>query len=276
VLGAIIPAAVHRTIIGRGGQNLNDIQSRHNVTVQFPGSRSYHSVGDVSNHAELENSDPADVVKIIGPSAACAKLIEELDTYKKPAPQPRDRPPKTNPVTQSVSVPLKYHHTISRGGQFFRDLRAIGVTVDHSQVPERPNARSRPTNGRAARIDDDFTEEDGVEWQLALNFGDADESEAEWTFKARDQDGLDRALKQLEDAKEQAKLASHIGYLTLADRSVFPRIVGTKGANVARLRAETAADITVGREDNTIIVIGTEAAVLEAKDRILQIVNNRR
>ncbi len=95
-----------------------------------------------------------------------------------------------------------------------------------------------------------------MEWQLVSNLNGTDEGEAEWTFKARDQDGLDRALKLLEDAKEQAKLASHIGYLTLADRSVFPRIVGTKGANVARLRAETGADITVGREDNTIVMIG--------------------
>ena len=123
-------------------------------------------------------------------------------------------------------------------------------------MPERPSARSRPTNGEAARIDDDLTEEDGVEWQLTSNFSGNDEDEAEWTFKARDQDGLDRALNQLEDATKQAKLASHIGYLTLVDRSYFPRIVGTKGSNVARLRAETGADITVGREDNTIIMIG--------------------
>ncbi len=79
MLGAIVPAVVHRAIIGRGGQNLNDIQSRYKVIVQFPGSRSYHFVGEVSNQAELGNSDPADIVKIIGPSSACAKAIEELD-----------------------------------------------------------------------------------------------------------------------------------------------------------------------------------------------------
>ncbi len=179
-----------------------------------------------------------------------------LQTYNKPTSQLRERTPKPHPIAQSVSVALKYHHAISQGGQFFRNLRATGVTVDHSQIPERPSARSRPTNGKAARIDDEFIEEDSVEWQLVSNLNGTDEGEAEWTFKARDQDGLDRALKLLEDAKEQAKLASHIGYLTLADRSVFPRIVGTKGANVARLRAETGADITVGREDNTIVMIG--------------------
>jgi KH domain len=49
---------------------------------------------------------------------------------------------------------------------------------------------------------------------------------------------------------------SHVGFLTLPDRSVFPRIVGTKGANVARLRAQTGADITVSRENSTIVIIG--------------------
>ncbi|KAF8325199.1 uncharacterized protein EI90DRAFT_3000061 [Cantharellus anzutake] len=276
VLGAVVPASVHRTIIGRGGQNLNDIQARHGVTIQFPGSRSYHSAGDISNQSELESVDAADVVKVIGPSAACGKAIEELATYDKPAPELKERAHKFQLVTKTVSVPLKYHHAISQGGQFFRDLRSIGVTVDHSQVPEKPNASSRPTNGKIARIDDETTEDDGVEWQLAPNFGSADEAEAEWTFKARDQDGLDRALERLEDAKEQAKLASHIGFLTLADRSVFPRIVGTKGANIARLRADIGADIIVGRDDNTIVIIGTEASVLDAKTAILKIVNNHR
>ena len=43
----------------------------------------------------------------------------------------------------------------------------------------------------------------------------------------------------------------------MPDRSAFPMIVGTKGANVSRLRAETGADITVGRDNNTIVIIGT-------------------
>ena len=32
--------------------------------------------------------------------------------------------------------------------------------------------------------------------------------------------------------------------------------VGSKGANVSRLRNETGADITVSRQDNTITIIG--------------------
>ena len=83
-----------------------------------------------------------------------------------------------------------------------------------------------------------------------------EEGEAEWTLRGRDQAALDHAQKLIEEAISQAQNASSVGFLTLADRSAFPRIVGTKGANVARLRSETGAEITVGREDNTIVIVG--------------------
>lgn len=44
---------------------------------------------------------------------------------------------------------------------------------------------------------------------------------------------------------------------------------------MARLRAETGADITVGREDNTITIVGSEAALQEAKEAILKIASKR-
>lgn len=116
-----------------------------------------------------------------------------------------------------------------------------------------------------------------------------------WTLKARDQAALDRALKHIQDGIEHAEKMTHIGFLTLPDRSLFPRIVGAKGSNVARLRNESGADITVSREDNTIVIVGmcctivagcselwmlmisvgTEAALESAKAAILKMTNNR-
>lgn len=78
VHGVSIPAAQHRALIGRGGQHLNELQSRTGVTVQFPGSRSYNSVGEPTNLAELGEVDPADLVKVTGPSSGVAKAIAEL------------------------------------------------------------------------------------------------------------------------------------------------------------------------------------------------------
>lgn len=78
VFGVDIPAVQHRALIGRGGQHLNELQNKYSVMVQFPGSRSYFQTGEPENAAELADVDPADVVKVSGPSAAVEKAINEL------------------------------------------------------------------------------------------------------------------------------------------------------------------------------------------------------
>lgn len=163
-------------------------------------------------------------------------------------------------LTGVVSVPLKYHHAISQQGSFFRNLRSYGVQVDQSAHPQKSAVPTHPPQNAAstARIDD--AEEDAPEssWQVVPNYQDAEEGESEWTLKARDAAGLERAQIDIKTAIEQAEAMTHVGFLTLADRSAFPRIVGSKGSNVARLRAETGADITVSRDNNTIVIIGTQ------------------
>jgi hypothetical protein len=167
--------------------------------------------------------------------------------------------------SSTIQVPLKYYHVISQQGNFFRNLRSnLGVSVDHSKQPEKPAAPPRPSTTSTpslplTRIDDE--EETSplladIQWQVVPNYADAEEGDADWILKARDQPALERAEQLLNEAISHAQGATHIGYLTLSDRTVFPRIVGTKGANVARLRAETEAEITVGRDDNTIVIIG--------------------
>jgi KH domain len=81
VLAVEIPAGQHRGLIGRGGQHLNDFQSRTGVQVQFPGSRSYHQVGEAENADEFKDTDPANIVKVSGPRAACEAAINELKVW---------------------------------------------------------------------------------------------------------------------------------------------------------------------------------------------------
>lgn len=78
VLGVEVPASQHRALIGRGGQHLNDLQKKTGAQIQFPGSRSYQSVGEPANASDLANVDPADLVKVTGTAAACKKAAEEL------------------------------------------------------------------------------------------------------------------------------------------------------------------------------------------------------
>ncbi len=271
VLGVEVPAAQHRALIGRGGQHLNELQNRTGAQVQFPGSRSYQSVGEPANGEELANVDAADLVKVSGTRTACEKAVEELKVclaycalFRKLTDefcQAQVKPPAPEGVTGTINVPLKYHHAVSQQGAFFRSLRSLNVQVEQSASPKNPAVPPRPApsiESTTARIDDpeDGTTVVEAQWQVAPNYQDAEEGEAVWTFKAPDEAALEKALQITRDAIEHAEGMSHVGFLTLPDRSAFPRIVGAKGSNVARLRAESKADITVSREDNTIVIVG--------------------
>ncbi|KAI0812490.1 hypothetical protein BC629DRAFT_1579875 [Irpex lacteus] len=251
VLGVEVPASQHRALIGRGGQHLNELQNRTGAQVQFPGSRSYNAVGEPANADELADVDPANLVKVSGTRAAAEKAVEELKAQVKP--------PAPEGITGTINVPLKYHHAVTQQGNFFRNLRSFDVSVEQSASPQVASAEAV-----TARIDDpdEGPAEVQAEWQVVPNYQDAEEGDAE---------ALDRALQLTREAIEHAEGMTHVGFLTLPDRSVFPRIVGAKGSTVARLRAESQADITVSREDNTIVIIGSESAILAAKDAILKI-----
>ncbi|KDQ53462.1 hypothetical protein JAAARDRAFT_136870 [Jaapia argillacea MUCL 33604] len=263
VLGVEIPAAQHRALIGRGGQHLNDLQSRTGAQVQFPGSRSYDQVGAPLNADELADVDAANIVKVSGPRAACEKAVEELKVGVV-APTPEA-------IVATVRVPFKYHHFVVQQGAIFRNVRSFGVHVDQSSLPQKAAVPSRPPPAGAAtaRIDDADTTPAEVEWQVVPNYQDSEDGESEWTLRARDQAGLEKAQATINEAIENAKAMSHVGFLTMSDRSNFPRIVGAKGSNVARLRLETGADITVSRENSTIVIIGSESAIESAKEAIL-------
>lgn len=78
VMGVGVPAGTHRSLIGRGGQHLNDLQSKTNTQIWFPGSRAYGSVGDPENIDSLKEVVPEDLVKVFGSKAACEAAIAEL------------------------------------------------------------------------------------------------------------------------------------------------------------------------------------------------------
>lgn len=163
-------------------------------------------------------------------------------------------------MTTTLTVPLKYHHAISQQGNFFRTLRSYGVQVDQSSQPQKSAVPVLPTttSSPSARIDDQDESEVAldIQWEVVSNYQDAEDGDSTWTLRARDQAGLDKAEKAINEAIQHAERMTHVGFLTLPDRSTFPRIVGSKGSNVSRLRHETGADITVSRENSTIVIIG--------------------
>jgi hypothetical protein len=263
VIAVEIPQVQHRALIGRGGQHLNDLQNKYNVQVQFPGSRSYNQVGEPENKEEFDAVDSVNIVKVTGSRKACEDTIEELKGKIKPA--------APEGVSGTVTVPFKYHHAVTQQGALFRALRSFGVNVDLPQQPPKLELPSRPapTGAATARIDEpDAAEESSeVTWEVVANYEGAQEGESTWTLNARDAAGLEKATEHVQDAIEHAQKMSKVGFLTLPDRSIFPRIIGAKGANVARLRAETGADIQVSRDTNTVVIIGTYFAFARAPRR---------
>ena len=195
-------------------------------------------------------------------------------------------------VTIVILVPAKYHHAVTQQGNIFRTLRSFGANVEHSNVPMKAPVPTPPPGAVSARIDETGEDEVGIQWHVELNQPEGEEGDVEWTVKARDQDGLDRARETIEEAIGHAKTMTHVGFLMMPDRRLFPRIVGSRGSNVSRLRAETGADITVSREVSLIVIVGesylsscllgllisarlpgSEEAVEAAKEAILAIEN---
>jgi KH domain len=162
-------------------------------------------------------------------------------------------------VTDTITVPLKYHDALTSQGAIFRTLRSFGVDAEPSAQPTKPSLPSRPSGSMvpAARVDDADSTVTEAQWEIVENYADAEEGESMWTLKGRDQANIDKAKSAIQEAVDKAKAATHVGFLTLPDRSSFPRIVGTKGSNIARLHAMTGASIHVGRENNTITITGS-------------------
>ena len=159
-------------------------------------------------------------------------------------------------VTDTITVPLKYHDAVTSQGAIFRTLRVFGVDAEPSAQPTKsllPSGSS--STALAARVDDteSITEE---QWEIVENYKDAEEGDSTWTLKGRDQAGIDKAKTAIQEVIDKATAATHVGFLTLPDRSSFPRIVGAKGSNIARLHAMTGASIHVGRENSTITITG--------------------
>jgi len=174
-------------------------------------------------------------------------------------------------ITDTITVPLKYHDALTSQGAIFRTLRVFGVDAEPSAQPTKSSLPSRPSStALAARVDDAESTAAATEeqWEIVENYKDAEEGDSTWTLKGRDQVGIDKAKSAVQEAIDKAKAATHVGFLTLPDRSSFPRIVGAKGSNIARLHTMTGASIHVGRENSTITITGSFSGTLAASSSL--------
>lgn len=163
-------------------------------------------------------------------------------------------------ATTKVPVPYKHFHILSHNGNLMRDLRAVGVytTVFGKPVP----AGAAP----ATRIDDEPTngvqERHGVEWRVIEYGSDVEPGDADVLLKARDTESLAIAENLVKEAVSKANESTKTAYMTFPDRTVFPRIIGSKGSVISELCTKTDADITVPKDDFTITIHGRKYVLI--------------
>ena len=163
-------------------------------------------------------------------------------------------------VTNKVPVSFKHFHILSQNSNLMRDLRALGVyaTVSGKPVPAQTN-----TAAAATRIDDEPADEvqepHGVEWRVVEYGSDVEPGNADVLLKARDAESLAIAEDLVKEAVSNANKSTKTAYMTFPDRSVFPRIIGSKGSVISELCLKTAAEINVPKDDFTITIHGRNA-----------------
>jgi predicted PilT family ATPase len=159
-----IPRAQHPIIIGRNAFQLKEIQSRFNVEIQFPGSRSYHETPTAENlNEEIENSEEA--VKIIGKEenieAAKADILSRIR------------------YVHTVNIPRKFHCAVFANGATIRKLRnEFHVIVDHGEEipPEKSDLQFRKLNGDEASIKENNVDNESSQakgdYEIFENYGE--------------------------------------------------------------------------------------------------------
>ncbi|KAF0396830.1 kh domain containing protein [Gigaspora margarita] len=258
-----IPRAQHPILIGRNGMQLREIQSRFNVTIQFPGSRSYNDIPIVSHtNGKIENSEEA--VKIIGKAenieAAKAEILSRVR------------------CTQ-INVPRKFHNSLISNG-VVRKLRSdFHVTLDYADdgVQPEPNPpKNSITNGVATkRIDDDEENSENkaeLGWEVVENEHNA-VGDIVWNLKG-EKVQVERAEEYINDLLKEACRFTHTGYMTIPQQ-YHRHVIGRDGRTISRIRNESGCKIEVPKSkgDDVIIVTGSQDGVEKARSLIEEIIN---
>lgn len=186
------------------------------LSVHFPGSRSYKSVGEIENPEDVKDADPKDIVKVIGTEEATSKAIEQLsvsarfdvigtDVAKIVSEQPARDGPRggggrsggNDYPTRTVSIPAKYRHALVEGGSLIRSIRSVGGVLVQPQGSQPKPTISRPSvveGAKEARID---AADEGADleygWEVKANYEGLGDDEEEWVVRAKEE-SLDKAV----------------------------------------------------------------------------------
>ncbi|KAK9761701.1 hypothetical protein K7432_013188 [Basidiobolus ranarum] len=229
-----VPASQYPNIIGRGGSVLKELQARYEVDIQMPNSR---------RNGNREQLDSDDQVRITGKYENCEKAKAEILSKLR--------------IERQINIPAKHQSALIDRGITLRRLR--GEFNVHVDLPPLGSA------GQFKRIDDD--EE---------NTGKRQEPTGEvvWTLKGEEKN-IDEAEKYLLGLLEEA-LKNSQTLLVKVHPSLHRYVIGRGGATIRRIRNQTGCQIDVpkNREDENVVLTGSQIGVEQARDMILEVVEN--
>ncbi|CAG8436334.1 9075_t:CDS:2 [Funneliformis caledonium] len=248
-----IPRTQYSILIGRNASQLKELQTRYDVEIQFPGSRSYYETPTaeiLSN--EVENSEEA--VKIIGKAENIeAAKVDILSRIR---------------YTHIVNVPRKFHNSILTHVRKLRN--EFNVIVDHGEVtPEKIDSQPKKPNGNMVstkRIDDDENpQENDGELKCEIVENEEVYGEIPWSLKG-EKSQVEKAELYIKELLEGSVNFTHTGYISVPHQ--FHRhIIGRLGATISRIRNESKCNIEVPKiqGDDIVIVTGTREGIEEAR-----------
>lgn len=248
----------HRILIGRGGESRRALESQFNVGLDIP---KLSQQGSARSQVKL-SGQPGDVEKA---RIHIFELVKDQEG-------------------ETFQVPRKYHNSVSNNGQFFRRLRNDhGVTVDHAghKPPQRftPGPRSQVNGGAALPlISDDPDSSSKHSFEIVDGDESTEEGEIPWILRGSSE-SIAKARSILERALEEAKTheSQSVGYLSLPNPRTYRFIIGQGGSQINAIRRQTGCKITVPRDqsqDSAIEIVGTKDGVEQARDIILDVVQN--
>lgn len=240
-----VPVDQHRTLIGRGGDAKRQLETKLSVSIDVP-----------------RQGDGKTGVKVSGTPESVAKAKEHIATLLK------------QQEGETIQIPRNVHHSISNGGQFFRQLRNNHqVTVDHAghKLPSKPEAGARVTGGALPLITDDAdSTSDAHSWRV-VKAASGESGDIPWVLRGS-AESVAKAKELIEKALAQAKKQDATGYLVLPDPKTYRYIIGQGGSKVNSIRQQSNCKIQVPRDqakDEAIEIIGTEEGIEKAKELIL-------
>lgn len=89
VYGKKVPLRMHSQMVMRGGRRHSPWQTDLSVQIFLPNWREYPTIGTPENADELQDAEPASIVKVVGPVENVLQVLDEMQSMIDASPRPR-------------------------------------------------------------------------------------------------------------------------------------------------------------------------------------------